>query len=334
MVKIITMVEELPISEREIKFNKKHILGIRYLTRNEIITIVETAAAFTRVLERRIKTTPTLKGKIVANLFYEPSTRTRISFETAAKALSANVINVSVSTSSVRKGESLLDTIKTLEAIGADIIIIRHSSPGAANFVAEHFSGSVINAGDGATEHPSQALLDLLTIYSKFGDFSKRKIVIVGDILNSRVARSHFWMALKLGWEISVVCPETFFPPQMKEAFPWVNHYVRIEDAIEGADIVMALRIQKERKSGLYYPSDFEYASFWQIDKELLEYRDILLMHPGPVNRGVELSSDVVYSENSLILDQVKAGVALRMGLLYLVSKHLRGMSKDDKDNS
>ncbi len=317
------MVEKLPLESldrEELKFSQKHILGIRYLSKNDIEIIIRTGAAFLSVLERRIKTTPALKGRIVVNLFYEPSTRTRTSFETAAKALSASVINISIESSSVQKGESLLDTIKTLEALGADIIIIRHSSPGAANFVAEHFSGSVINAGDGATEHPTQALLDLLAIYMKFGNLNPKKIVIVGDVLNSRVARSHFWLSLKMGWEIGVVCPPTFFPPEMSAAFPWVRHYTDLEEATEDADILMALRIQKERKSGLYYPSDLEYSTFWQIRKNLLSRKKLVLMHPGPVNRGVELCSEAVYSESSIILDQVKAGVALRMGILYLLS--------------
>lgn len=295
----------------------KNLLGLRFLSKEEIEQILQTAVSFWEVLQRPIKVVPSLRGKVVVNLFFEPSTRTRISFEQAAKALSASVINFSVSYSSAVKGESLYDTVKTLEALGADFVVIRHPSPGASLFVAQRVSVPVINAGEGATEHPTQALLDMFALKMKFGKLEGLKVLIVGDIVNSRVARSHFWGLPKMGVKVRVCAPSTFLPLHFERAFPDVEIFHRIDKAVEDVDVVMGLRIQKERASGELIPSIEEYVNFFQIAPEYV--KDKVLMHPGPVNRGVELPPEIVYGKGSIILNQVKAGVAVRMAVLYLL---------------
>ncbi|NIP57711.1 MAG: aspartate carbamoyltransferase catalytic subunit [Gemmatimonadetes bacterium] len=298
----------------------KDLVGLEDLDAGQIISILDTAEPFKEISERRIKKVPVLRGKTIVNLFFEPSTRTRISFEFAEKRLSADTVNISASGSSVEKGETLVDTARNLEAMTIDMVVMRHPSPGAARFLAERIPSNVINAGDGAHEHPTQALLDLLTIRDHRGDPSSLKVCIVGDILHSRVARSNIFGLLRLGAEVAVCGPPTLLPRGIEEL--GVQVFRRVEEAIEWADVLNVLRLQLERMEAGYVPSLREYNRFFGISNERLEAvgRDILILHPGPMNRGVEIDSDVADGPHSVILQQVTNGVAVRMAVLYLLA--------------
>jgi aspartate carbamoyltransferase catalytic subunit len=301
-------------------FHRKHILGLEELTAEEINTILDTAASMKEVSERDVKKVPALKGLTVVNLFFEPSTRTRSSFEIAEKRLSADVLNFTPDQSSVVKGETLLDTARNLEAMGAGIIVIRHSMSGAPWLLARELKSSIINAGDGSHEHPSQALLDLFTIKRIRGDIRGLRVVIVGDIRHSRVARSNIWGFLKLGAEVRVVGPPTLIPKEIEDID--VRVFYKLEEALKDADVVIMLRIQKERQESMFFPSLREYSKLHGLSHEKLKQANdkVIVMHPGPINRGVELSSEVADDVNSVILDQVSNGIAVRMAMLYLVA--------------
>jgi aspartate carbamoyltransferase catalytic subunit len=302
------------------KLSRKDILGIKELSVEEITLILDTADSFLEVSTREIKKVPTLRGKSVINLFYEASTRTRTSFEIAAKRLSADTINISASTSSVVKGETLIDTAKNIEAMNPDLIVIRHSAAGAPHLLASLLRQSVINAGDGAHEHPTQALLDMMTIRSKKGTIAGLKAAIIGDISHSRVARSNIHGLTKMGAQVFVSGPATMLPRGIETM--GVVTCIRIEDAIRDADIVMMLRIQTEREKQNLFPSLREYAQHFSLNRKniTLARRDCIVMHPGPMNRGIEISPDIADGPSSVILDQVTNGVAVRMALLYLLT--------------
>src|SRR5450432_4008487 len=299
-------------------WNRKHLLDIESLSPEEILTVLDTARAFKAVSERAIKKVPALRGKTLVNFFVEPSTRTRISFELAAIRLSADVINISASTSSLTKGETLKDTAKILEANHADIIVLRHSSSGAPQFLAERLSSSIINAGDGAHEHPTQALLDLYTIRERKGSVAGLHVVIIGDILFSRVARSNIFGLLKLGARVTLIGPSTLVPREFEQLGVTVSH--RIDAVLPTVDVVNLLRIQHERQRKEYFPGLGEYIRLFGLTKKraLLLKPDCLIMHPGPINRGVEIDSELADGPQSVILDQVTNGLAVRMAVLYL----------------
>ena len=303
------------------KLQKKDILGMQNLSVEEINLILDTADSFLEVSTREIKKVPTLRGKTVINLFYEASTRTRTSFEIAGKRLSADTVNISASTSSVVKGETLIDTARNLEAMNPDIIVIRHSAAGAPHLLARMIKPSIINAGDGAHEHPTQALLDMLTIRTRKGKIAGLKVAIVGDIGHSRVARSNILGLTKMGAKVAVAGPATMIPRGIEEMGVTVSY--AINDAIRDADIIMMLRIQTERESHNIFPSLREYAAYFSLNSRNigLAKKDVLVMHPGPVNRGVEISPDIADGPYSVILDQVTNGVAVRMALLYLLTE-------------
>lgn len=300
--------------------NRKDLLGIQELSADEINLILETAEPMKDIIQRQIKKVPTLRGKAVINLFYEPSTRTRTSFELAGKYMSADTINISTSTSSVVKGETLMDTAKTLEVMGADVVVIRHSAAGAPHILSKHISASVINAGDGFHEHPTQALLDMYTIKEKKGNIKGLKISIVGDLLHSRVARSNIWGLTKLGAEVTVIAPSTLLPPAAEKL--GVKVCSSVEEGLQDADVVMVLRIQLERQQRGLFPTIREYARLYGITAERLRLAspEALVMHPGPMNRGVEIAPEVADSAQSVINEQVTNGVAIRMALLYLLT--------------
>jgi aspartate carbamoyltransferase catalytic subunit len=304
----------------------KDLLGTRELSLQEATLILDTADTFGEVSRRQIKKVPTLRGKTIINLFFEASTRTRTSFEIAAKRLSADSINISASTSSVVKGETLLDTALNLQAMAPDAIVIRHSSSGAPHLIARSVAASVINAGDRAHEHPTQALLDALTIRQRKGGFSGLKVAIIGDILHSRVARSNAHLLSKLGAHVWLAGPRTLLPEGFEKQVAPAEGSVRfagsVDEALDGADVVMMLRIQLERQSGGFFPSLREYSIHFGLNRHRLERakKDVIVLHPGPVNRGVEIDSDVVDGPFSLILDQVNNGVAVRMAVLYLLA--------------
>jgi len=305
------------------EFKLKHLLGIRELTVNQITHLLDTAQSFLDISKREIKKVPALRGRTVINLFFEPSTRTRTSFEIAAKRLSADAVNISVSTSSVSKGETLLDTARNLEAMAPDCIVIRHSSAGAPHHLARACSASIVNAGDGAHEHPTQALLDALTIRERKGHIEGLKVAIIGDILHSRVARSNVYLLSKLGATISVAGPGTLVPHEFADLIEQgVRIEPRIEGAIEAADVVIILRIQRERQTDAFFPSMREYAVHYGLHLNHLSFAapDAIVMHPGPMNRGIEISSEIADGGRSLILDQVTNGVAVRMAVLYLLA--------------
>lgn len=297
----------------------KDLVGIRDLSKGDIELILNTASSFKDVLKRDIKKVPTLRGKTVVNLFFEPSTRTRTSFELAEKRMSMDVLNFSVPTSAVVKGESLIDTIKTIESYGINFMVIRHSSSGIPAFIAENTDASVINAGDGMNEHPTQALLDAFTIFEKKGFFDGLVVAIVGDILHSRVARSNIYCLSKLGAKVRVIGPPTLIPYDL---LPDVEYYYSMRDGLVDADVIMMLRIQLERQGKGFFPSTREYFRFWGLDRDkfAVAKRNTIVMHPGPMNRGIEISSEVADSEASVILDQVTNGIAIRMAVLYLLS--------------
>jgi aspartate carbamoyltransferase catalytic subunit len=302
------------------KLNRKDILGIQELTVDEINLILETADSFIEISTREIKKVPTLRGKTIINLFYEASTRTRTSFEIAAKRLSADTINISASTSSVVKGETLIDTAKNLQAMNPDVIVIRHSAAGAPHVLAGLLRQSIINAGDGAHEHPTQALMDMMTIRAKKGGIAGLKVAIVGDIAHSRVARSNIHGLTKMGAAVFLAGPATMIPRNVEKM--GVVVHTHIEEAIREADIIMMLRIQTEREKQNIFPSLREYAQYFSLNlKNIgLARKDVLVMHPGPMNRGVEISPDIADGPHSIILDQVTNGVAVRMALLYLLT--------------
>jgi len=298
----------------------KDLLGIKELGAEDIELILETASGFKDVLGRDIKKVPALRGKTAVNLFYEPSTRTRTSFELAAKRLSTDVINISTSTSSVVKGETLKDTARTVQALGADFIILRHSCSGTAHFLAKNLDASVVNAGDGTNEHPTQALLDLFTMREKKRGIKGLQVAIVGDILHSRVAKSNIYALKKLGAKVRLVGPPTLVPSYMKDL--GVGIFSDIETGLKGVDVVMMLRIQMERQGKGFFPSTVEYFRNWGLTAKRLALadKDAIVMHPGPMNRGVEISSDVADGPKSVIMEQVTNGLAVRMAVLYLLS--------------
>lgn len=301
-------------------WNRKHLLDIQSLSAEELITVLDTARAFKAVGARAIKKVPALRGKTVVNLFVEPSTRTRISFELAAQRLTADIVNFSAEASSLKKGETLKDTARNLEALNADIIIIRHSASGAPHFLSRVVESSVVNAGDGAHEHPTQALLDMFTIRERKGRIEGLQVTILGDILYSRVARSNIWALLKLGAKVTLCGPATLVPRVFEEMGCRVTH--RIDEAIADADIINLLRIQHERQRKTLFPSLGEYTNLFGINRARLARTrpDALVMHPGPINRGVEIDSDVADGDRSVILEQVTNGLAVRMAVLFLVS--------------
>ena len=302
------------------KLLKKDLLGIKDLSVEEIDLIFETADRFKEVLQRPIKKVPSLRHMTIANVFFENSTRTKLSFELAQKRLSADIINFSSSASSVKKGESLLDTINNILVMKVDMIVMRHPNPGAPHFVAKNINASVINAGDGTHEHPTQALLDSYTIKEKLGKIKNKKIAIIGDISHSRVAISNIYALQKLGAQIMLCGPSTLIPKHISSLNVLIEN--NIENALKWCDVANVLRIQLERQGSNNFPSLREYSQYFGINKKLLDKidRDIIIMHPGPINRGVEISSDIADSNNSLILDQVENGVAIRMAIMYLLS--------------
>jgi len=297
----------------------KDLLGLENLSQADIELILDNAESMKEVLGRSIKKVPTLRGKLVVNLFYEPSTRTKSSFSLAAKRLSADGMSLSAKSSSVVKGESLVDTAKTLRALGADAVVMRHGVPGAAKLLAETIDIPVLNAGDGAHEHPTQALLDLFTIRENKGDIAGKEVAIVGDIKHSRVARSNIWGLNKLGAKVRVVGPSTLLPDDIAEMN--VDVYNDLEAGVKDVDVLYLLRIQQERQDKGFFPTIKEYTKFFGVrEKHLkLAQEDALIMHPGPINRGIEISSNLAYDQQSVIEDQVSNGVAIRMALLYLL---------------
>jgi aspartate carbamoyltransferase catalytic subunit len=298
----------------------KDLVGLEGLTGEQIRTILDTAEPFKEISERRIKKVPVLRGKTIVNLFFEPSTRTRISFEFAEKRLSADTVNISATGSSVQKGETLVDTARTLEAMRIDMVVMRHGSSGAARFLADRIPSNVINGGDGQHEHPTQALLDLLTLRDRFGELDGLRVCIVGDILHSRVARSNIWGLLKVGAEVAVCGPKTLIPLGIEEL--GVSVFGRVEEAIEWADALYVLRLQLERMKAGFIPSVREYNRVFGVSAERLERakEELVVLHPGPMNRGVEIDSDVADGPRSVILPQVTNGVAVRMAVLYLLA--------------
>jgi aspartate carbamoyltransferase catalytic subunit len=298
----------------------KHLISIKELSTADIETIFNTADNFKEVINRPIKKVPSLRDITIANIFFENSTRTRLSFELAEKRLSADVINFSASGSSVSKGETLIDTVKNILAMKVDMVVMRHANAGASEFLARNIDAKVINAGDGAHEHPTQALLDAFSIREKYGKVAGLKVAIIGDILHSRVALSNIFCLQKLGAEVMVCGPTTLMPKYIAELGVQVSHNVR--EALEWCDVANVLRIQLERQATRYFPSLREYTLHFGINRKLLEAvgRDITIMHPGPINRGVELNSDVADSSQSIILNQVENGVAVRMAALYLLA--------------
>lgn len=310
-------------------FTKKDILDMESLSADEIGMILDTADRMKEISERPIKKVPTLRGKTVVLFFYEPSTRTRVSFDIAAKRLSADCLSLSASTSSMVKGETLIDTAKNLQAMNPDVIVIRHSSSGAPHLLASRVKAGIINAGDGMHAHPTQALLDMMTVREHRGKLQGLTVAIIGDIAHSRVARSNCIGFNKMGAKVVLAGPPTMIPKDA-ESLGAVVHF-DVERAIDGADVIMMLRIQKERQKNHLFPSEREYAKVYGLNRERLAGArdDVLIMHPGPINRGVEISSDVADGPYSLILDQVKNGVAVRMALLYLVAGGVRDADTD-----
>lgn len=296
------------------------MIGIEHLTVDDIQLILKTATQFKEIINRPIKKVPTLRDITIANLFFENSTRTRISFELAQKRLSADVINFSSSSSSVKKGETLLDTVNNILSMKVDMIVMRHASPGAAHYLSERIDASIVNAGDGTHEHPTQALLDAYSMQEKLGDLKGKKIAIIGDIMHSRVALSNIYCLKKLGAEVTLCGPPTLIPKYIQQLGVHVIH--NVDEALQWCDVANVLRIQLERQNTKYFPSLREYALYFGVNRERLEKLDkeIVVMHPGPINRGVELTSDVADSEHSIILDQVENGVAVRMAVLYLLA--------------
>ncbi len=302
------------------KLASKDLLGIKELTKDEITLILDTASGFKDVLKRDIKKVPALRGKTAVNLFFEPSTRTKTSFELAEKRLSLDVLNLAATTSSVVKGESLIDTALNVQALGADFMIIRHSSSGAPHLLSKVINSSVINAGDGVNEHPTQALLDAFTMKEKMGRVDGLKVAIVGDILHSRVAKSNIYLLTKFGADIRLIGPPTLLPREVESLGVKVFH--EMNEGLKDVDVVMMLRIQIERQGKGFFPSTLEYFRYWGLTTERLSIADkgAIVMHPGPMNRGIEISSEIADGPRSVILDQVTNGIAIRMAVLYLLA--------------
>ena len=302
------------------KLSQKHLLGIKDITRDDIELIFETADNFKEVINRPIKKVPSIRDVTIANIFFENSTRTRLSFELAEKRLSADVVNFSASTSSVKKGETLLDTVNNILAMKVDMVVMRHASAGAAHYLSKHIAANIVNAGDGTHEHPTQALLDAFSIREKFGNISGKKVAIIGDILHSRVALSNIFALQKLGAKVMVCGPPTLLPKFIAQLGVQVEFDVK--KALHWCDVANVLRIQLERQQIKYFPSLREYSIYYGITRRMLEdlMKPIVIMHPGPINRGVELSSDAADSKHSIILEQVENGVAVRMAVLYLLA--------------
>jgi len=301
-----------------------HLLGIKYLNKNDIDLIFETADHFKEVINRPIKKVPSLRDITIANIFFENSTRTKLSFELAQKRLSADVISFSAAQSSVKKGETLIDTVNNILSMKVDMVVMRHANPGAAYFLSKNVKASIINAGDGAHEHPTQALLDSYSIREKLGDVGGKKVVIVGDILHSRVALSNIYALQMLGAEVKVCGPKTLIPKYIESL--GVKVEPNLKKALEWCDVANMLRVQNERMDVNYFPSTREYAMHYGLDKKLLDSlnKEILIMHPGPINRGVEITSDVADSSSSIILNQVENGVAIRMAVIYLLASKIQ----------
>lgn len=302
------------------KLSTKHLLGIKDLTPDDIHLILDTAKSFKEVINRPIKKVPSLRDITIANLFFENSTRTKLSFELAEKRLSADVVNFSAASSSVKKGETLIDTVNNILAMKVDMVVMRHPNPGAAVFLSKHIDAKIVNAGDGAHEHPTQALLDAFSINEKLGNIKGKKVAIIGDILHSRVALSNIFCLQKLGAEVMVCGPTTLMPKYIHSLGVKVEHNLR--KALEWCDVANMLRIQLERQDIKYFPSLREYTMLYGVNKELLNSlsKKIVIMHPGPINRGVEITSDVADSDQSIILEQVENGVAVRMAVLFLLA--------------
>lgn len=301
-----------------------HLLGIKYITEADIQLIFETADHFKEVINRPIKKVPSLRDITIANLFFENSTRTRLSFELAEKRLSADVINFSASSSSVKKGETLIDTVNNILSMNVDMVVMRHPNPGAGVFLSKHIKASIVNAGDGAHEHPTQALLDCFSIRERLGDVAGKKVVIVGDILHSRVALSNIFALQKLGASVKVCGPKTLIPKYIEKLDVSVEGDLRT--ALEWCDVANMLRVQNERMDISYFPTTREYTQQFGVNKKLLDSlsKEIVIMHPGPINRGVEITSDVADSKQAIILDQVHNGVAIRMAVLYLLASKIK----------
>ena len=301
-----------------------HLLGIKYLTTSDIELIFKTADNFKKIINQPIKKVPSLRDITIANLFFENSTRTKLSFELAEKRLSADVINFSSASSSVTKGETLLDTVNNILAMKVDIVVMRHPNPGASVFLSRNIDAKIVNAGDGTHEHPTQALLDSYSIREKYGEVKGKKIVIIGDILHSRVALSNIYCLQKLGAEVRVCGPSSLMPKHLDALN--VSHFSELKEALNWCDVANVLRIQLERQAVNYFPSLREYAMVYGINKNLLDSlgKETTIMHPGPINRGVELSSDVADSKHSIILDQVENGVAIRMAVIYLLAGKIK----------
>jgi len=307
------------VTKRQISLRGKDILGLETMTVPEMELILTTAQEMKSIIDRDIKKVPTLRGKSIVNLFFEASTRTRTSFELAGKYLGADVVNITTSASSVTKGESLRDTLYTIEAMGVDIIVMRHNAEGSAEYAANVAKPVIVNAGDGAHEHPTQGLLDMFSIKEKKENLAGLKVAIVGDILHSRVARSNIWGLTKMGAEVHLAGPKTLMPIGIEQ--PGVYVHQRVEDALDGADVVNVLRIQRERQHKGLFPSAREYARIFGINQARMDLAkpDALIMHPGPMNRGLEISPDIAYGDQSVIQEQVKNGLAVRMAVLFLV---------------
>ncbi len=301
-----------------------HLLGIKYINKNDIDLIFETADQFKEVINRPIKKVPSLRDITIANIFFENSTRTKLSFELAQKRLSADVISFSAAQSSVKKGETLIDTVNNILSMKVDMVVMRHSNPGAAHFLSRNVKASIVNAGDGAHEHPTQALLDSFSIRERLGEVAGKKVVIVGDVLHSRVALSNIFALQMQGAEVMVCGPKTLIPRYITEL--GVKYEPNLRKALEWCDVANMLRVQNERLDVNYFPSTREYAQQYGVDKALLDSLDkeIVIMHPGPINRGVEITSDVADSQQSVILDQVENGVAVRMAVIYLLASKIK----------
>lgn len=305
------------------KLSVNHLLGVTYLTKKDIQLIFKTADNFKKIINQPIKKVPTLRDITIANLFFENSTRTKLSFEIAEKRLSADVVNFSSSSSSLKKGETLIDTVNNILAMKVDMVVMRHPNPGSAEFLSKNVNASIINAGDGSHEHPTQALLDSYSIREKLGSVAGKKVVIVGDILHSRVALSNIHCLQKLGADVRVCGPSTLIPKYLSSLE--VKHITNLTDALNWCDVANVLRIQLERQNVNYLPSLREYSMIYGLNKEILDNlnKEIVIMHPGPINRGVEISSDIADSKHSIILDQVENGVATRMAVLYLLARRI-----------
>ena len=302
----------------------KHLLGIKYLNKKDLELIFNTADNFKKIINQPIKKVPSLRDVTIANLFFENSTRTKLSFEIAEKRLSADILNFAIGASSVKKGETLLDTVNNILAMKVDMVVMRHPNPGASVFLSRNINASIINAGDGTHEHPTQALLDSYSIREKYGEVNSKNIVIIGDILHSRVALSNIYCLKMLGANVAVCGPRTLMPKYLGDL--GVNYFTNLKDALVWCDVANVLRIQLERQDVQLFPSLREYSNVYGINKNILQNlnKEITIMHPGPINRGVELTSDVADSSHSLILDQVENGVAIRMAVLYLLSNNLK----------